>query len=236
MDKFNEFQMGIKRIVNEIATLKASTEEPGIERTSLPKLVLNLLKMAIIESAGRINFDDNYHLYVELQGMENAITLVEGYLKNYVDIYEVWEKATDKASSINSENKIMGTLTKCIEDVNQKYNVVTHEYQETDKDLNDKEIIVKKSIIYAYPDIEGSWIKNSAVLQYSHMKAGSDHTPGLFNATLNDMVEKESIKRISSKKDFNVLVYSTDPIYRDGITTDTTAKIVSLEGYFISLP
>lgn len=176
---YNQYQMKTMREVQSVQNdLETSVDTDNFDITSKVKYPIQILKMAMIISASRMNYDSAMILHVEKEDVENAIREVEKYHDNMIYIHNIWE--TQSAQRLKHES--IELLTKKILTHMKRLLSVQKAY------IIDYDKGIQESI--AYPDRDGRWIKHSDLLRQSHMKATGYRS---FEEVINTLIEREEI-------------------------------------------
>lgn len=110
---YNAYQKTIKIQVSKAETnLEQSLSDDMYATTSRIKICLNVLKLAIIHSASRLNYTSKGILFVERLDMVKAIRDVEKYHRNLVETYEVWKGIKQQKAKYESIEHITTKLIK----------------------------------------------------------------------------------------------------------------------------
>ena len=181
---YNEYQM---KVMSEVQAtqedLESSVDTYNFEVTSKVKFPIQVIKIALILSASRFNFDASGVLHVEKDDLERAIEQVEEYHSNMVYIHSIWE--TQSAQRLKHES--VEILTKKIFNHIRRLLGMGRGYSLEPKD--DETTI-------ANPDPSGKWVKHSDLLRQSHMKAVGLRS---FDEVLNTLMERDEIAKRECK-------------------------------------
>ena len=181
---YNDHQMKVMRDVQSVQTdLESSVDTYNFEITSKVKYPIQIIKMAMIISASRLNYDSSMILRVEKRDVEDAIREVEAYHENMIYVHSIWE--TQSAQRLRHES--VEILAKKISNHIKRLCAIGKSYR---VDWMDQK---EDSYSIAVPDKDGTWVKHSDLLRQSHMKALGLRS---FDEVITTLVERdELIKR-----------------------------------------
>ena len=178
---YNEYQMKImKEIQNAQSDLESSVDVNNFEVTSKVKFPIHIIKMALILTASRFNFDPSGILHVEKDDVVEAIRLVEEYHDNMVYVHSIWE--TQSAQRLKHES--VEILAKKIFNHIQRILATGKGYSLEYKKDNESTL--------ATPDKDGKWVKHSDLLKQSHMKALGLRS---FDEVIKTLVERDELAK-----------------------------------------
>ncbi len=194
-DRYNEYQMQVMSEIRDVQTdLESSIDTNNFQIVSRVKIPIHVIKLALIMSASRFNFDSKGFLKVELEDLENAIEEVESYHANMVYIHQIWETQSAQRLRHESVEMLAKKIFNHINTIINKdggYNISFH------KSDNQSE----HAYWVAEPSKEGKWVRHSVLLKKSHMKALGLRS---FEEVIETLLEREElIKR-------EAVVYFTD--------------------------
>jgi len=190
---YNEYQMKVMKEVQSVQTdLESSVDTYNFEVTSKVKYPIQIIKMAIIMSASRMNYDSSMILRVEKEDVESAIREVEAYHQNMIYVHSIWE--TQSAQRLKHES--VEILAKKISNHIRRLCDIGKSYRVDFIDQKDD------SYSLAVPDKKGTWVKHSDLLRQSHMKAGGLRS---FEEVITTLIERDEL----IKRECKIYVTST---------------------------
>ena len=190
---YNACQMKVMQEVQSVQTdLESSVDTYNFEVTSKVKYPIQIIKMAMIISASRMNYDSSMILRVEKQDVEEAIREVEAYHNNMIYVHSIWE--TQSAQRLRHES--VEILAKKISNHIRRLCDIGKSYRVDFIDQKDD------SYSLAVPDKKGTWVKHSDLLRQSHMKAGGLRS---FEEVITTLIERDEL----IKRECKIYVTST---------------------------
>ncbi len=209
---YNEYQMKVMNEVQSVQTdLESSVDTYNFEVTSKVKYPIQIIKMAIVIAASRMNYDSSMILRVEKQDVENAIREVEAYHENMIYVHSIWE--TQSAQRMKHES--VEILAKKISNHIRRLCSIGKSYRVDFIDNKDD------SYSLAVPDKDGTWIKHSDLLRQSHMKAAGIRS---FEEVITTLMERDEI----IKRECKIYVTSTTK-NKKTVRTLTTATFYKVK-------
>lgn len=176
---YNEYQMKVMKDVQSVQIdLETSVSTTNFDITSKVKYPLQIIKMAIVISASNFDFDSSGILTVRKKDVEEAIKEVESYHDNMVYIHTIWE--TQSAQRLKHESVEM--LAKKIFNHIQRLKTMGKGYK--------VEYVKESDYFLATPHPDGSLVKHSDLLKYSHMKATGLRS---FEEIIDTLVDREEL-------------------------------------------
>ena len=190
---YNDYQMKIMKDVQSAQTdLETSVDTYNFEVTSKVKYPIQIIKMAMIISASRLNYDSSMILRVEKRDVEDAVREVEAYHDNMIYIHSIWE--TQSAQRMKHES--VEILAKKISNHIRRLCFIGKAYR---VDWIDQK---EDSYSLAVPDKDGTWVKHSDLLRQSHMKAAGIRS---FEEVITTLMERDEL----IKRECKIYVTST---------------------------
>ena len=178
---YNDYQMKIMKDVQSVQIdLESSVDTYNFEVTSKVKYPIQIIKMALIISASRFNYDSSLILRVEKKDVEEAIKEVEAYHDNMIYIHSIWE--TQSAQRLRHES--VEILAKKISNHIKRLCTIGKSYRLDWIDQKDD------SYSLAVPDNAGLWVKHSDLLKQSHMKASGLRS---FEEVITTLIERDEL-------------------------------------------
>lgn len=178
---YNYYQMKIMKDVQSVQIdLESSVDTYNFEVTSKVKYPIQIIKMALIISASRFNYDSSLILRVEKKDVEEAIKEVEAYHDNMIYIHSIWE--TQSAQRLRHES--VEILAKKISNHIKRLCTIGKSYRLDWIDQKDD------SYSLAVPDNAGLWVKHSDLLKQSHMKASGLRS---FEEVITTLIERDEL-------------------------------------------
>lgn len=178
---YNDYQMKIMKDVQSVQIdLESSVDTYNFEVTSKVKYPIQIIKMALIISASRFNYDSSLILRVEKKDVEEAIKEVESYHDNMIYIHSIWE--TQSAQRLRHES--VEILAKKISNHIKRLCTIGKSYRLDWIDQKDD------SYSLAVPDNAGLWVKHSDLLKQSHMKASGLRS---FEEVITTLIERDEL-------------------------------------------
>ena len=209
---YNEYQMKVMNEVQSVQTdLESSVDTYNFEVTSKVKYPIQIIKMAIVIAASRMNYDSSMILRVEKQDVENAIREVEAYHENMIYVHSIWE--TQSAQRMKHES--VEILAKKISNHIRRLCSIGKSYRVDFIDNKDD------SYSLSIPDKDGTWVKHSDLLRQSHMKAAGIRS---FEEVITTLMERDEI----IKRECKIYVTSTTK-NKKTVRTLTTATFYKVK-------
>jgi hypothetical protein len=189
-DRYNEYQMKVMEEIRDVQTdLESSIDSNNFPIVSKVKMPIHIIKLALIISASRFNFDTTGLLKVELQDVNKAIEEVEFYHSNMVYIHQIWETQSAQRLRHESVEMLAKKIFNHINSIISKDGGYDIKFHKPDNQSEDGYWVAEQSK-------EGKWVRHSVLLKKSHMKASGLRS---FEEVVETLIAREELIKREAK-------------------------------------
>ena len=189
MQKYNDYRFKILTEIKNVQKDIISSNDPAnFPTTSKAKFPVLIMKLAMIDAASRYNFTEDGILILDAIDLHNAISDLEKYHENMLNIHDSWEELTEKKANVESIQVYRHKINKHITALISSGKSFELQFIKEDESFK----AIKKE--------GGSWVSHASLLKNSNMIARKFNeiidtlTEQMFIGKREGFIEKDGVK------------------------------------------